>query len=94
MREYRHRSSRSIEYGYDEQITFSPIRTITVGSGFTPDLLSFYHLIKVLAGLRCYASFTAGGDFHPALRNHKIVLRNYVIPATQTMQVIPLAKGI
>lgn len=38
-------------------VTPSPIRTITVGSGITPDL----H--KVLAG------FTAGGESHPALRS-------------------------
>jgi len=33
----------------------------TVGSGITPDLLTFQTL-KALAG------YTAGGEFHPALR--------------------------
>jgi hypothetical protein len=53
---------------------FSFIRTLTVGFGITPNLLTlvpkdsrkgFWN--KALAGLGQLA-FTAGGDFHPALR--------------------------
>ena len=50
---------------------FSFIRTLTVGFGITPNLLTLYSPEiegnKALAGLGCFA-FTAGGDFHPALR--------------------------
>jgi hypothetical protein len=46
------------------------IRTMTVGPGITPDLLTFdpTHLdgVEALAGF-CVATVTAGGDFHPAL---------------------------
>ncbi len=31
-------------------IVFSPIRTLTVGPGITPDLLSFEFALKALAG--------------------------------------------
>jgi hypothetical protein len=49
---------------------FSTIRTITVGFGFTPNLLTFPPLL-IKAGKRSRAfikMITAGGDFHPALR--------------------------
>src|ERR1700710_2072373 len=50
---------------------FSFIRTLTVGFGITPNLLTLFPWDcrgkKALAGLGCFA-FTAGGDFHPALR--------------------------
>jgi hypothetical protein len=55
---------------------FSFIRTLTVGFGITPNLLTLFPRgiprrelqgKKALAGLGCFA-FTAGGDFHPALR--------------------------
>jgi len=48
---------------------FSFIRTLTVGFGFAPNLLTLPILSgrKALAGLGV-AAFTAGGDFHPALR--------------------------
>src|ERR1700690_3688770 len=47
---------------------FSFIRTLTVGFGITPNLLTLPQgLKKALAGLG-YLAFTAGGDFHPALR--------------------------
>ena len=55
---------------------FSFIRTLTVGFGVTPNLLTLFPKgiptrelqgKKALAGLGCFA-FTAGGDFHPALR--------------------------
>jgi hypothetical protein len=54
---------------------FSFIRTLTVGFGITPNLLTLFpkgihrriHGNKALAGLG-YFTFTAGGDFHPALR--------------------------
>ena len=48
-------------------VSFSFIRTITVGSGITPDLLTF----PIVLGKRSRAlaeTLTAGGDFHPALR--------------------------
>src|SRR6266851_6054128 len=43
------------------------IRTLTVGFGITPNLLTLLRGKKALAGLG-YFTFTAGGDFHPALR--------------------------
>jgi hypothetical protein len=54
---------------------FSFIRTLTVGFGITPNLLTLppqnpckgIPWKKALAGLGQLA-FTAGGDFHPALR--------------------------
>src|SRR2546421_2378837 len=47
---------------------FSFIRTLTVGFGITPNLLTLPQgLRKALAGLG-YVTLTAGGDFHPALR--------------------------
>jgi hypothetical protein len=54
---------------------FSFIRTLTVGFGITPNLLTLFPREsveefmgnKALAGLG-YFTFTAGGDFHPALR--------------------------
>jgi hypothetical protein len=52
---------------------FSFIRTLTVGLGFAPNLLTllpkeeFPKGKKALAGLGC-VTLTAGGDFHPALR--------------------------
>ena len=47
---------------------FSFIRTLTVGLGITPNLLTLLSgEKKALAGLG-YFTFTAGGDFHPALR--------------------------
>jgi hypothetical protein len=50
---------------------FSFIRTLTVGFGITPNLLTLFPKEifgnKALAGLG-FLAFTAGGDFHPALR--------------------------
>jgi hypothetical protein len=55
---------------------FSFIRTLTVGLGITPNLLTLFPKgfprrdfqgKKALAGLG-YVTLTAGGDFHPALR--------------------------
>src|ERR1700722_14753025 len=50
---------------------FSFIRTLTVGFGITPNLLTLlpsgFQENKTLAGLGCF-TVTAGGDFHPALR--------------------------
>src|ERR1700738_5459897 len=47
---------------------FSSIRTLTVGFGIAPNLLTLpQRLRKALAGLG-YVTLTAGGDFHPALR--------------------------
>jgi hypothetical protein len=50
---------------------FSFIRTLTVGFGITPNLLTLLLRElpdkKALAGLGCVTP-TAGGDFHPALR--------------------------
>src|SRR5712672_2160463 len=49
---------------------FSFIRTLTVGFGITPNLLTLLPRKfgrKALAGLG-YVTLTAGGDFHPALR--------------------------
>jgi hypothetical protein len=47
---------------------FSFIRTLTVGFGITPNLLTLLRKSKkALAGLG-FVTLTAGGDFHPALR--------------------------
>src|SRR5712664_1807720 len=47
---------------------FSFIRTLTVGFGITPNLLTLPQGVrKALAGLGL-STLTAGGDFHPALR--------------------------
>jgi hypothetical protein len=50
---------------------FSFIRTLTVGFGITPNLLTLlpsgFQENKALAGLSCF-TVTAGGDFHRALR--------------------------
>src|ERR1700692_2879115 len=50
---------------------FSFIRTLTVGFGIAPNLLTLFPKgfqgKKALAGLG-YVTLTAGGDFHPALR--------------------------
>jgi hypothetical protein len=46
---------------------FSFIRTLTVGFGITPNLLTLLREKKALAGLG-FSTLTAGGDFHPALR--------------------------
>src|SRR5882724_12726272 len=47
---------------------FSFIRTLTVGFGITPNLLTLFPKgKKALAGLGL-STLTAGGDFHPALR--------------------------
>jgi hypothetical protein len=50
---------------------FSFIRTLTVGFGIAPNLLTLllkkFQENKALAGLGCF-TLTAGGDFHPALR--------------------------
>src|SRR3979490_3326177 len=46
---------------------FSFIRTLTVGFGITPNLLTLLRAKKALAGLG-YLTLTARGDFHPALR--------------------------
>jgi hypothetical protein len=49
--------------------SFSFIRTVTVGFGFTPNLLDpFTCSQNALAGFLSYNKFTAGGEFHPALR--------------------------
>lgn len=50
-------------------LSSSFIRTITVGSGITPDLLTLFHQKKALAGSACRtAGHTAGGELHPALK--------------------------
>src|SRR5215472_4711135 len=46
---------------------FSFIRTLTVGSGISPDLLTL-RTSKALAGSPARRPHTAGRDFHPALR--------------------------
>jgi hypothetical protein len=46
---------------------FSFIRTLTVGFGIAPNLLTLLRVKKALAGLGLF-TLTAGGDFHPALR--------------------------
>ena len=59
-------------------VPFSSIRTVTVGSGVAPDLLtlpSISSLGKALAGLTARRPHTAGGDFHPALRTRLLLAK-------------------
>jgi len=44
------------------------VRTITVGSGIAPDLLTPFHGERSARGLPSATWDTAGGDLHPALR--------------------------
>ena len=46
---------------------FSSIRTVTVGFGISPNLLTPGRAARALAGSRI-TPHTAGGEFHPALR--------------------------
>jgi hypothetical protein len=54
----------------------SLIRTMTVGPGITPDLLTLQKFLQALAGLSRHAttvpSFTAGGELHPALKTYNL----------------------
>ncbi|SAK49527.1 hypothetical protein AWB81_00816 [Caballeronia arationis] len=53
--------------------TSSSIRTMTVGSGFAPDLLTPSMLLTGARGLVNSLSaiaHTAGGEFRPALKTH------------------------
>src|SRR5258708_10417664 len=73
---------------------FSFIRTLTVGFGFTPNLLTLFLRFpksgspkkKALAGLG-YVTLTAGGDFHPALRTSAARLGN--LPGLCRMEAVP-----
>jgi hypothetical protein len=47
---------------------FSSIRTLTVGFGIAPNLLTPPIARRALAGFGDRSPFTAGGDFHPAPR--------------------------
>src|ERR1700692_984025 len=61
---------------------FSFIRTLTVGLGIAPNLLTLpQRLRKALAGLG-YVTLTAGGDFHPALRTSAARMGN--LPESMT----------
>ena len=59
------------------QFAFSFIRTLTVGPGITPGLLTLQ--MQALAGLP-FSGNTAGGEFRPALRTwcHDYVVQVYV----------------
>jgi len=59
----------SSKQGNANSLLFSPIRTVTVGSGVSPDLLTLLKQ-QALAGLFDCIKITAGGEFHPALRIH------------------------
>ncbi|KGC56935.1 hypothetical protein DM75_2068 [Burkholderia mallei] len=50
--------------------TSSFIRTMTVGSGIGPDLLTPRAIARALAGSPATCRPTAGGDFRPALKTH------------------------
>ena len=59
----------------------SPIQTITVGSGITPDQLPLEGTpSKALAGS------TAGGDFHPALKNRLFSLYSILHPLAPSVK--------
>ena len=49
-------------------ILISFIRTLTVGSGFSPDLLVLLAEARSARGLPETILDTTGGEFHPALR--------------------------
>jgi hypothetical protein len=63
IRAYERRAAREIRLSRP----FSFIRTFTVGLGIAPNLLALLQARKALAGLG-FVAFTAGGEFHPALR--------------------------
>ena len=49
---------------------------VTVGSGITPDLLTF-HIVKALVGFSSFLEFTTGGELHPALSINNVNNINY-----------------
>ena len=57
-------------YTINSASTSSPIQTVTVGSGITPDQLP-------LARTKALADSTAGGDLHPALKTSYFVVHLY-----------------
>ena len=59
-------------YTINSASTSSPIQTVTVGSGITPDQLPS-------AKTEALADFTAGGDLHPALKTLYFVVHFYYI---------------
>ena len=70
---------RSSTQNCANSLLFSPIRTLTVGPGVSPDLLTL-RMLQALAGLFDSIKITAGGEFHPALRiqEHYSSIRNHV----------------
>jgi hypothetical protein len=56
----------------DTCLTLSVIRTVTVGPGISPGLLTLRTVgaqaLAALVWLRCRTTITAGGELHPALR--------------------------
>src|ERR1700726_3053099 len=58
---------RTTRHALRQSVPLSSIRTVTVGFGFAPNLLTLPNLAGA-RGLRRSLAITAGGDFHPALR--------------------------
>jgi hypothetical protein len=52
------------------------IRTITVGSGLSPDLLTPFRKGRGARGLPRMTWDTAGGELHPALRISALTIKN------------------
>lgn len=58
-------------------VALSFIRTVTVGPGISPDLLTPLRMARCGRSRACatFAAITAGGEFHPALRTLVPALR-------------------
>jgi hypothetical protein len=56
-----------------EDVALSFIRTVTVGPGIQPGLLTPARECRALAGLCERVAITAGGEFRPALRTQRRV---------------------
>ncbi|MNN27188.1 hypothetical protein D3C81_1407170 [compost metagenome] len=55
----------------EEGIPLSLIRTVTVGPGIAPDLLTLPPKVASARGLGAGCAITAGGELHPALRTSR-----------------------
>jgi hypothetical protein len=71
---------------------FSFIRTVTVGSGLSPDLLDPLQSGKGARGLTDQRPHTAGGDFHPALRTLHSCPRDSSPATTETKKGVPVTR--
>ena len=70
------RRDTSYIHGECGTASFSFIRTVTVGPGFTPGLLTL-STRRGARGLPGQSRITAGGDFHPALRTSSKTIKEF-----------------